>query len=219
MNVFLKIWCKTEHLFLINRKWQQVFIKNSGIPEKADWWRKCILWSSLSSSLRKNKKNPPRKKLLHFRKWNFLAPRLKKFLYFWKWNFLASYFSYISGRQFPRWKNKKNPALKKFLIFSRKKFFLYFGKRNFLIFSKKKLFLYFQKWNFLTLRTFRGHKIKKPFKKFLIYREMELSSLKIKKLLLFQEELPKPEKQTKKVCSEKISCHLWRFYNLYSSKA
>ena len=40
---------------------------------------------------------------------------------------------------------------------------------------------------------------------------MELSSLKINffiKLLLFQEELPKPEKQTKKVCSEKISCHL-----------
>ena len=33
----------------------------------------------------------------------------------------------------------KNPALKKFLIFSQKKLFLYFGKRNFVMFSKKKI--------------------------------------------------------------------------------
>ena len=33
----------------------------------------------------------------------------------------------------------KNPLLKKFLIFSQKKLFLYLGKRNFVMFSKKKL--------------------------------------------------------------------------------
>ena len=48
---------------------------------------------------------------------DFLAPRLKNFLYFRKWNFLASYFSYISGGNFPRSKSKKKNTLKKFLIF------------------------------------------------------------------------------------------------------
>ena len=33
----------------------------------------------------------------------------------------------------------KNPALKKFLIFSQKKLFLYLGKRNFVMFSKEKI--------------------------------------------------------------------------------
>ena len=41
-------------------------------------------------------------------------------------------------------------------------------------------------------------KLKKPsLKKFLIFREMELSSSKFKKLLIFQERTSKPEKQTK----------------------
>ena len=33
----------------------------------------------------------------------------------------------------------KNPVLKKFLIFSQKKLFLYLGKRNFVMLSKKKI--------------------------------------------------------------------------------
>ena len=61
-----------------------------------------------------------------------------------------------------------------------------------LIFSQKKISLYIAKWNFskklLTFQegTFRAQKIKKPTqKKFLIFREMELFSPKLKKLLYF----------------------------------
>ena len=66
-------------------------------------------------------------------------------------------------------------------------------KRAFLIFSKTetpKISLYFRKQNFLIFQevTFRARKV------FLIYREMELSSPKLKKLLIFQEELSKPQK-------------------------
>ena len=60
---------------------------------------------------------------------------------------------------------------KKFLISSQKKLFLYFRKPN-----PRKNSLYFTKRNFL------------------IFREMELSSHKIKNLFTFQEELPKPQK-------------------------
>ena len=61
-----------------------------------------------------------------------------------------------------------------------------------LMFSQKKLFLYFGKWNFFKKLifqegTFRVQKIKEPtLKKFIIFREMELSSPKLKKLLIFQ---------------------------------
>ena len=94
------------------------------------------------------------------------------------------------------------------LYFLKKKYFFYFGKLNsltlilkkVLIFSQKCFFLYFGKWNFSKNFLFfrRGlselEKLKKPtLKKFLIFREMELSvpCLKnsyffLKKILIFQ---------------------------------
>ena len=70
--------------------------------------------SELSDSLvhfsvqaRKNKKNPHWENLFYFRKCN-LTPRFKNFLYLWKSNLTGSYFSFISGRNFPSSKNKKN---------------------------------------------------------------------------------------------------------------
>ena len=76
-----------------------------------------ILGLLLSLSLKKQK-NPPPKKLLYFRKWNFLALRLKDFLYF-----LKKSFSYIAGnrtfceRTFTTRKKKKSPPRKSFLHF------------------------------------------------------------------------------------------------------
>ena len=60
---------------------------------------------------------------------------------------------------------------------------------KFLIFLEKELsslifFLYFRKTR---------------SKKILIFREMEIYSLKLKKLFFFRRELSKPEKQTKKL--------------------
>ena len=112
-----------------------------------------ILGLLLSLSLKKQK-NPPPKKLLYFRKWNFLALRLRDFLYF-----LKKSFSYIAGnrtfceRTFTTGKKKKSPPRKSFLHFGIQNFpvsslksFLYFGKCNSLIFSrKKKIFLLFRK--------------------------------------------------------------------------
>ena len=61
---------------------------------------------------------------------------------------------------------------------------------SFIYFFRKSLFSYFRKRNFLALRTFRAKKIKKSTpKKFLIFSEMELSSLKLKELLFFLKNL------------------------------
>ena len=111
--------------------------------------------SSLSS---KNKKKSPLKKLF-FGKWDFLALILEKLsyssgnnsLYFRKRNFLLFQeietlkTSYISGSNFPIWKNKKRLLLESFLYFP----------------------------------------------------EKELSSPKLKKLLVFQEGTYKAQKQAK----------------------
>ena len=56
-------------------------------------------------------------------------------------NGTSLYLSYISGSNFPSSKNEKSPflkklAMKKFLIFSQKKLFLYLRKRNLLISPK-----------------------------------------------------------------------------------
>ena len=80
------------------------------------------IWTQiLCPSLIKIKKSTSKKYLI-----------LKHFLYIWKWNFLASYFSYISGGNFPSTKNKKNTLWKNFL---------YLGKLNFSL----KIFLYFRR--------------------------------------------------------------------------
>ena len=77
------------------------------------------LWHTFKPKLEKIKKIHPKnflapklKNFLYFRKSNFLAPRLKNVLYFWKWSFLASYWSYISGRNFASSKNRKNRSEK-----------------------------------------------------------------------------------------------------------
>ena len=86
---------------------------------------------------------------LIFQEVELSSSRLKKLLYFRKWNFIAP------------------------------------SSKNFLYFSKQKKFLCFRKWNFLVsrLKTFK-HFLKKSF---LIFREIKLSSTKLKKLLIFQE--------------------------------
>ena len=98
-------------------------------------------------------------------------------------------------KELPSLKNKKKPALQKFVIFSQKKHFLYFGKRNFLIFSLKKFFLFiFPKMVLFSLKnkklleeTFQAQEIKKPtLKEFLVFQEIELSSLKPKNILYFR---------------------------------
>ena len=135
------------------------------------------------------KQNLPRKKLLYFRKWNFLAPRLKNFLYFRKSNFLASYFSYISWRNSPSSKNKKTSFWWNFSYFWKWNFltqslksFLNFLKKAFLIFGKLKHLKYF-----LYFKRKLSELKKSTLKKRLIFREMELSCHKYKKLLIFQE--------------------------------
>ena len=47
----------------------------------------------------------------------YYSCKIKNFLYFWKWSILSSYFSHISGENFLSLKNKKEPTLKKVLIF------------------------------------------------------------------------------------------------------
>ena len=83
----------------------------------------------------KKQKNPPQKNFLYLKKWNFIAPRWKHPLYFPKWSFLASYFPYVSGKNFPSSKSEKRLLWKDFL---------YFRKWNFSSPKFKKL-LYFKR--------------------------------------------------------------------------
>ena len=82
--------------------------------------------------------------------------------------------------------NKKR--LKNFLYFLKNKNLLsYFGKQNFLIFPKIEL----SRWKTKKFQegTFQVQKVKNPtLKEFLIFWEIEFSSPKLKKLLIFQEE-------------------------------
>ena len=67
-------------------------------------------------------------------------------------------------------------------------------EQNFLIFQEMetlKKFLYFRK------QLSKLKKIRLTFKIFFMFQEMELSSLKLKKLRIFQEELQKSEKPEK----------------------
>ena len=100
----------------------------------------------------------------------------KLLLYFRKRNFLASSLKKIQERTFSARKIKKTDS-KKILIFQEMElfcfiFFLYFEKRDFLA----PRLIYFPKWNFLV----------PGFKS---------SYISLKKVfLIFQEELPKPQK-------------------------
>ena len=71
------------------------------------------------------------------------------------------------------------PEIKKCLIFSQKKIFLYFGKCNFL----KKKFLYFRR----ELSELEKLKKNSALNKFSIFLEMKLSSPKIKTFFVFHE--------------------------------
>ena len=74
-----------------------------------------------------------------------------------------------------------NSNIKKFLIFSQKKAFLYFGRQKHrkksLYFRKRKFFIFQENGNPINV-TFQAPKIKKIYnlEKFLIFQEMELSS-------------------------------------------
>ena len=73
--------------------------------------------------------------------------------------------------------------------------------KKFVIFSQKKFFSYFAKWNFPAprLKNFRRELSdlkkflkKSTLKKILIFQEMEFSSPNLKKLLYFKRKLAKP---------------------------
>ena len=90
------------------------------------------------------------------------------FLYFGKWNFLA-------------------PRLK---------IFLYFPKKSFSYMSRNRLYFTILASKFSLRKIsyiFSGKKI--ALKKFIIFWEMELSSLKFKNFLYLRREIAKPEKQ------------------------
>ena len=63
--------------------------------------------------------------------------------------------------------------------------------------------------------TFRARK-RKNLKTLVKFQETNLSSPKLEKLPIFQEELPKPKKQTKRSAQKETKRH---FSSLYSSKA
>ena len=70
-------------------------------------------------------------------------------------------------------------------------------KRNFFIFHETKTlkkFLYFWKQNFPSSKNAKDPLLKS----FYIFQEIKLSSHKIRNFLILEEEIPKPEKQTKK---------------------
>ena len=107
----------------------------------------------------------------------------------------------------------EGPTLKKFLYSFKRKLFLYFLKRN--------VFLYFPKWNPALISPNPKNKRNPPWEKFLYFRKQKppktLSGNR--KLLIFQEVTCKYWKTSKKICIEEISCLLWRFCNVYISRA
>ena len=126
----------------------------------------------------KNKQNAPRE--------NFLCPNIKNFIYIFS---AALIFQ------------ETEPPQKKFLCCLKRKLFLYFGKRKppkKYLCSGNGTFLYFMK------RNFPNSKKKQPtLKKCLKFREIELSSSKLKKILIFQERTCKIRRKTnKKIRSE-----------------
>ena len=119
----------------------------------------------LLSPSSKNKRNYSEKKVLYFRKWNFLTLRLKDVLIFSKESF-----SYISGNRtmdFSAQAQKINKICprKMELFYSNIKKFVIFQEtgtpKKFIIFSQKKASLIFQKTEIL--------------KKLFILQETELS--------------------------------------------
>ena len=119
----------------------------------------------------------------------------KNSLYFQKWNFLAQIF-------------------KNFLLFPKRKVFLYFWKRNPAIFSPspknkrtppQENLLYFRK-------------PKTPQKNFMCFLKRKFSYISGKGNS-FLKSLYLARKTNKKVCVEEIFCFLWRFCNLYFSRA
>ena len=111
---------------------------------------------------------------------------------------ICSYLAYFLS---PSSRNKKTPSKKSsyiFLYFRKWNFlalilknFLYFLKKTFLINS-----LYFRKQNFLVFQeTSYISGSKNVLKKCLMFWEMELSRPKLKKLLIFQAEIPKSKNQ------------------------
>ena len=107
-------------------------------------------WVNFQPKLRKIKMFTP-KKFLIFQEMKLSCSKIKTFLIFPEMEFLASYFSYISGLNFPSSKNKKSLS---------EKTLLYFGKWDFLTPSLKN-FLYFRMKE-------KANKKLAPLKKFLV---------------------------------------------------
>ena len=63
--------------------------KDVGIYQSFNIIQDMELPSARLSSSSKKQKNPPRKRFLYFRKWNFLAPTVNNLICFRKRNFLA----------------------------------------------------------------------------------------------------------------------------------
>ena len=125
----------------------------------------------------KNKKNPPLE--------NFLCPNIKNFIYIFS---AALIFQ------------ETEPPQKKFLYCLKRKLFLYFGKRK----PPKNIYVQETVLSYISWKgTFRTRKKKPTLKKCLKFREIELSSSKLKKIPIFQEWTCKIRRKTnKKIRSE-----------------
>ena len=114
---------------------------------------------------------------------------------------------------------KETKTPKNFLYFLERKLFVYFRKRK-----PRKNSLYFRKRNFLIFqeRIFRALKIKRThsLKSFLFFREIKLSNLKLKKLLMFQKGTYKPLKTIKKSALKKllVSCDVFVIFLVVKHK-
>ena len=125
------ISCRDKNILSALQLYNHVLLVTSPIVDYRAPWR------TFKFKLEKIKKNLTRKNFLCFRKWNFLDARLKNLSYLQKLYALASYFLYISERNFPDLKSKKNnthifhifqeielssPKYKKIIIFQRATF-------------------------------------------------------------------------------------------------
>ena len=171
---------------------------------------------------------------LYFRKWKLLAlrfkifsgelscPKIKNFLIFRRMVLSVpeiNFFLYIGKQNFLALR------VKAFLYFPQKRFSYISGNGTF---RPRKNFLHFRKWNFLASyfsyiseRFFPNSKNKKNtlWKHFLYFGKWNVSFWSLKVILKFQERTCKALKNKKNSLLWRISCLLWRFCNLYISKA
>ena len=147
--------------------------------------KEIFFYISKNGALPKNKKRPPQKNSLYFRKWNVLALISKEILHFWKWNHALFR---------PSSKNKNNPPRENFLSFRKRKplEFSYFLKKicsyiseTFYILGNRDP----EKTSYISGSNFQSSKNDKKhtLEKLLIFQEIKLFNPSLEKILIYQE--------------------------------